>query len=546
MNRIQTLAAAAARMVGLEIAQDRSRQPAPFAEPLNLSSDATASTMRYAVRDAERGNPRDLFRLYRDFVLGDDHVQGCLTTRKLAVLGQPLVILPQSKDSADDKVAVQACRRAVADCEQWMAGLSAIMDSTFWPVSVAERIMRPADEPAAGEPRLQFTLRRLDQVSPFQFSFLWAYQFGAQIDPNGFEPYLKLWPLDADDRILYQMDLATPLDPNRHIVHRGHLMTGFRDNYGGPGRCVLGWVLLRQLGRDWFGRFMERYGSPFPKAKTDTKDPQKVSFLQNALSLATKIGGIVIDSEDEVDLVQAVTQGGAEGYKLWLDVCNNAISRAITGYDANSNPSGLNSGESQKQENVRDDVRLLDQILLGETLEKQVFAPFLKMNGLVGRVKVTFGGLSDADAKGFADMVNVMKQAGYELTDESINTANERTGLVWQRAAPPANPFGSPANQLATFAAMLPAGVHLPRVTHPSDGVASEHAKAVGAAMREAFQPALQIIQDSRSAAECEARLAALFADWRPKQFQAALEKPLQLCAAKGAADVKRQAAAGQ
>jgi phage gp29-like protein len=302
-------------------------------------------------------------------------------------------------------------------------------------------------------------------------------------------------------------------------------------------RAILGWQLLRSLGRDWFGRFMERYGMPFPKGKTNANDPQAVAFLQDAFSLATKVGGIVIGQDDEVDLVQAMVQGGAEGHKLWNDVCNNAISRAITGYDSNSAPSGLNAGESHKSENVRDDVRMFDQMMLAETLEKQLFAPFLKVNGLPGSVKVSFGGLNDADAKSFAETVKIMKEAGYELTDESINTANERTGLVWQRAAAPAAPNIDAAAQLATFAAMLPPGVRLPKVTHPSDAVASDNAKIVGDAMREAFKPALQIIQNSRTPAECEARLAAFFADWRPKQFVSALEKPLQICAAKGAVE---------
>jgi hypothetical protein len=92
--------------------------------------------------------------------------------------------------------------------------------------------------------------------------------------------------------------------------------------------------------------------------------------------------------------------------------------------------------------------------------------------------------------------------------------------------------------QLATFAAMIP-GLRLPKVTHPSDAVAADHAKAVGDAMREAFSPALKIIEDSKTPAECETRLAAFFADWRPKQFVSALEKPLQIAAAKGAVEAK-------
>ena len=54
---------------------------------------AKASDIASAVRTAENGDPRQLFTLYRDFVLSDEHVQGCLNTRKLAVLGQMVSIL---------------------------------------------------------------------------------------------------------------------------------------------------------------------------------------------------------------------------------------------------------------------------------------------------------------------------------------------------------------------------------------------------------------------------------------------------------------------
>lgn len=538
MNKLQTLAA---KVLGFQPTTERAPAPAPRAEVANVGTTATAKDIQQALRSGEKGDTKQLFAILRDYVLSDEHVQSCLNTRKLAVIGQPLSILPMDKTNADDVAAAAACRRFVADCDRWNASLSGILDSIFWPVSVAERIARPADAPVGDEPRLQYTLRSLDQVEYAQLCFKWAYQSGAKIDPTAFEPRMKLWPLDADGLIQYDMAGAQALDRNRHIVHRGHLLS-FPDNHGGPARCILGWALLRQLGRDWFGRFMERYGSPFVKAKTDSTDSQKVSFLQEAFSAASKVFGLVIDHEDEAELVQAVVQGGAEGHKIWHDVCNNAISRAITGYDSATTPGGLNAGQSDKSENVRDDYRMLDVMLLAETLEKQVFKPLLEINGLLGRIKVSFGGLSQADAKGFADMVKTMKEAGWELGDDSIPTANERTGLTWQRAAAaaPANNGMDAAAQLATFAAMLPRGVTLPRVTHPSDAVAGDHAKAVGDAMREAFKPALQIIQDSKTAAECEARLAALFADWRPKQFVAALEKPLQICAAKGAVDAKK------
>jgi len=563
----------AAKLLGVATpATQRAPTISPRAEPANLGSTAKASDIQSAIRSAELGDPERLFRLYRDSLLSDDHVQGCLNTRKLAVLGQPLAIMPRNRLNPDDVAAAAACNRAVEDCENWKNGLGSLLDSALWPVAVAEKLFKPAEALDYEGPRLQWTLKRLEAVNPMLFCWKWAYQSGAAIDLEAWEPLLKLWPVDAAGNITRDITKATPLDPVRHLAHRGHLLTGFKDNWGGPMRAILGWWLLRALGRDWFGRFMERYGMPFPKGKTNAQDPQAVAFLQEAFSLATKVGGIVIGQDDEVELVQATVQGGAEGHKLWHEVCNNAISKHVTGIEASANPAGLNAGASNKAENVREDVRMFDQMILCETLEKQLFAQFLRINGLTGRIKLSFGGLSDDDAGAFATTLNTLGQAGFEPTDEAIPTINERLGIPVRRkaaAAPfgfpppggprPANPApptepddeDEPAAEVETFAVRdlkgriltfsAGADTQPARATRPDpvDALAAAHAREVGAAMAEGFAPVVAILQGSTSATDAEAKLAAYFSDWRPKQFVAALEKPLQLAAAKGAIEGK-------
>lgn len=576
-NVIHTLAAKVANAIG-SVPTQPGRPPSPRSDPVNLAATAKASDLASATRAAEQGDTKNLFTLYRDSVLSDDHVQSCLNTRKLALLGQPLTVMAFNKNNPDDVTAAKACNRAVLDCENWIDGLGAILDSAFWPVSAVEKLFRQADPPADDEPKLQYTLRRLEPVTPHLFCFKWAYQAGAKIDPEKWEPLLKLWPLDAEGKILSDITKAEYLDPTRYLVHRGHLLTGFRDNWGGPGRAILGWWLLRGLGRDWFGRFMERYGQPFLKAKTDKADPQAVAFLQEAFALTTKISGIVIDHEDEVELEQALVQGGAEGHKLWHEVCNNAISRAITGYDANSSPAGLNAGESQHSENVREDVRQFDQIKCVATLQRQLFGQLLKINGLTGRIKLAFGGLSDEDAGQFATTLKTMSEAGFEPTDEAIPTINERLGLPVQRKqAVPAPTFGTPVEtppgkgsgqkppspggegrgeveprtnkavrDVQTFSSRDLRGRLVafsaggtPPAKDPTAAVASSNADELGAALEESFGPLVKIIEGSTSKADAEAKIRAYFADWRPNAMVAALEKPLQICAAQGAVEGK-------
>lgn len=518
----------------------------PRWEPMNITRHATAIRIQTAIEQAENGETRELFRFYRDALLGDDHIQGEFSKRLLAVLGQPLSVLPDDKDNADDVAAAAAVKRMVKDCENWTDGVGALLASSLWPVAVAEKLFRPADQAAEGEPQLTWTLRRIEPVNPMLLCYRWAYLTGgiamgtaspAQTSGLGgpvgdflinlekWEPFLKLWPIDGAGRIIYDASRAEYLDPRRHIVHRGHLLTQFKDNWGGPGRAIMGWWLLRVLGRDWFAQFMERYGMPFPVAKTDVKDEQSVQFLRDALKLSVKIGGLVIGHEDQVDLAEAMVAGGAEGQRLFLDTCNGAISHLIVGQDnSRAKPGGLNAGEEKLQTGVRDDLRLWDMKRIGETLVTQLARPFLDLNGLPGSVTLTWGGLSAEDAAATGELLVQLDQANLEPTDESIPVISERVGFQVQRKAlpAPADPALDPATPPKTFSAAAPAAAAAQRA-------------ALAAVYKGAMAPVRKIVMESRDEADLMRKLKLFFADWPDVRIKTVCEEAMQIKAAAGA-----------
>jgi len=465
----------------------------PRYEPSNITNNADVQRVQLAIRQAENGDTQELYRFYRDVILSDDHIQSCFNTRKLALLAQPLSILPEDKNNADDVSLALAMCQAKKDCENWQYGMLALMDSNgMWPVSVVERLYKPAGQnPRAGAPKgpaggappgarearalpaLQYTLRKFIHVNPQLHCFQWAYMMGGvglgtgsaiqlsqmagtgeaitdgtaqpdspyRIDLERWEPYLKLWPIDVAGRVVYDVTRACYLDPARHIVHRGHLLQSFRDNWGGPARSILMWWLFRGLGREWFARGMERVGTPFPVGYTDASDPVAVALLREAFDLAKTIGGLVVDESSRIELKEAMVAGMAQGYETFFRMCNEAISFHITGMRESQKPAGMNAGEDNFVSAVREDVRMYDQMMLGETCVKQIAVPFAQINGLAGSVKFVWGGLSDADAATFATLLMNMKSAGLQVTDESLPTVNERTGLTWERIAAPA-PLG--------------------------------------------------------------------------------------------------------
>ena len=567
----------------------------PRFEPSNISARAKMGDVQNAIRQAENGDPTSLFRFYRDSLLGDDHISGEFDKRKLAVLGQPLTVLPEDKSNVDDVKAAAACLRAQSDCDNWDDGLKALLSSALWPVSVVENIYRPADArpvafkmpgpassqganaPASITFNLQYTLKRLEMVNPLLYCYRHAYLVGGvglgtstpiqqaqlgdinnrstpgvgqtpwyAINLEDFEPFLRLWPIDDQGRIIYDASRASKLDPDRHIVHRGHLLTDQRDNWGGPMRSLLPWWLLRILGRDWFARFMERYGSPFPVGKTNAEDEQAVALLREAFEHSVKIGGLVIDENDSVELQEAAVSGGADGHEKFHNVCNNAISRRIVGQDlsASAKATGMGSGVADMQANVREDIRLFDQSTLGGTCERQIFRNFLKFNGLPGRVKVVWGGLSDDDAKTFADLLDTLSQSGWEPTDEAIPTLQERFGIPVQRKqaqpAPGMNGAddGEDGKKLVEKLRALsatPAPGSLERAKHPADLIAEKKAAALAAAFRGRYAPIKSIILSASSREEALEKLHKQFPGFSDGSAAAVIEEGMQIAAAAAA-----------
>lgn len=426
-------------------------------ETPSVARSATVATVQNAISAAEGGETRELFALYRDLTVGGSHIQCEMGKRKMAVLSQPHSIQPEDKENAEDVKAAEAVAQMIRDCSNWTDGIGHLMDATLWPVAVAEKIFRPAGEPMPGKPRLNYTLDKLHVVNPTLLCFKQPYltrsaELGArnkkpetQNPEQLWEQELRFYATDESGRINWGYDQTYGAEPMRHIVHRGHLLGSVRDNWGGPMRSIVFWWLLGDLGREWFARAIERYGSPFPVAKTDASNQDAVNFLRDALSLSTKIGGLVVDNDTQVELIQAMAGNIADAHEKFIAICNREISKVIVGQElsATAAPTGMGSGVAKLQSDVREDIRAFDQIKLAETLGRQLFDPFLRLNGLTGRVKIVWGGLDSEEAKEVSDLLVSLSNAGLEPTDEAIPTLSERVGFQLQRKAPP-EPQGMP------------------------------------------------------------------------------------------------------
>jgi hypothetical protein len=352
--------------------------------------------------------------------------------------------------------------------------------------------------------------------------------------------FIKLRKLDQHGG--YLMADLEDVDPNRFITHRGHLLSA-ADFWGGPMRSILFWWLLRSMSRDWWARFLERFGAPFLVGKYDQSDDASRMILTQAFNAATRIFGLVVSNETEIELIQAAAGQTGEAYEKFHDRCNDEISKLIVGQTGSSNmkSTGLGSGVSKQHEGVRQDIRQFDSKILGETLRDQLFKPLLWINGFTGKAPHAFwGGMSPEDQAALGTLLSNLATAQIEPTDDGLDTLGEQLGFPLQRMATPAPMHGLPGGPPTGFTSpgLLPLAARDPEVAKRMaavDRVAESGAAGLSQAFRGSLAPVRQIILQSSSAAECEHHLRTFYADWSPDKVSGLVEDALTAMAANGA-----------
>ena len=92
-------------------------------------------------------------------------------------------------------------------------------------------------------------------------------------------------------------------------------------------RSILFWWLLGVMDRDWWSRFLDRYGSPFLVGKYEQTDDQSRTTLERAFSAAVKIGGLVVSKDTDVEIKQAASQSAGEAFEKFYTISRREILR---------------------------------------------------------------------------------------------------------------------------------------------------------------------------------------------------------------------------
>lgn len=488
--------------------------------PRSTAADLDVDRVWEITQDAEAGNLGGLMALYREMVVAGSHLQGRFMERKEAVLGDTLTVLPADKENADDIAAADIARDMIDNCRDWETFCAHLLDSTLYPVALAEKTFRASSRLVSltkgGTFRLSYEVASITPVPHDLLTHI-----------NG-----RLQICETDERGMVKASYFDP-EPARYIIHRGHLL-GVSDNFGGPMRSIIYWWLLGHMDRDWWARFLDKYGTPFLVGKYNQSDYASRSILMQAFQFATRLGGLVVSRDTEIELKQAAATDSGEAFQTFHRVANEEISKLIGGQTLSSDAkaTGMGSGVAKNQGEVRQDKRSSDARRLGACLRYGLLEQYLAINGVKGRTpKLVFGADSVDESAGAGELLANLNKANLEPTDEALPVLSERLGFQVQRiAAPVVVPGGPPT----PFSATLRAAHRSEQAAAANEAILRASAGAVADALGKTYAPIATLIARSASPEDAIARVEAYCASLDPIEASDVIERAMIAMAANG------------
>lgn len=389
----------------------RHQQPQPEAAFMDVDR------LHSILAEAEQGQCRRLFGLYRDILATHSHTQAEFGKRKLAVIGDEIRLVPVNDKDPAEKALITAVQDHLTSRDNWLQLLSHLLDATLYPVSVVERTYQLSSRTG------------------------WRFELG-NLTPI---PHHWLnWPdgslaLTLPDNLGNLAAIPTPLDSTRHFTHRGHLLSSVPDWWGGPMRAVLFWWLFATMDRDWWARFLDRFGSPFLEGRYPDNDESARFSLQNAFSSATRLFGIVVSREAEVKMHQANANSG-DAFEKFHATANREISKIVVGQtlSAEGQNLGLGGGQASLQGDVRDDIQRFDSRGLSHVIRNSILAPLWRLNGWTTPLPaIAWGDEVTEEAEVNGALVASLAQAGITVTQAGLEILSQRVGFPLERAAQP-------------------------------------------------------------------------------------------------------------
>jgi phage gp29-like protein len=321
----------------------------------SLLQSLTPERLAQILNDVKRGEcPTEYLELAQDIELKDLHYRSVLSTRKDAITGLEIKVVPAGEDKRDTELAEAVERDIVKNSTAKVYALIRdMLDALAKGFSVSEIIWDTEKTP----------------WKPKAYKYRDARWF--QYDKETGKTLMLRAPLGNG---------LEPLKPFHFVVHEPHLVSGNQITAGLALPALYYWMLKSYDVTSW-AAFIDRYGYPIRIGKFGKKaTEQDRATLKHAVAAIGQDFGAVIPESAQLDIIESKHASETSNvYKNMADWIDKQISKLVLGQTMTSDD-GASLAQSKTHEEVRQDIADSDIQQVVETLNAALTIPYINLN----------------------------------------------------------------------------------------------------------------------------------------------------------------------
>jgi phage gp29-like protein len=307
------------------------------------------------LNDVKRGEcPAEYLELAQDIELRDLHYRSVLSTRKDAVTGLEIKIIPASGDGRGAELA---------DCIE------------------ADIVKNPKAKP-------RILIRDMLDALAKGFSvteIIWDTS-GPRWKPAAYkhrDPRWFQYDRETGTRLMLRAPLGSelePLKPYHFVTHEPHLVSGSQITSGLALPALYYWMLKTYDVTSW-AAFIDRYGYPIRLGKYGKKaTAEDIATLKRAVANIGQDFGAVIPESALLEIIESKHASEQSSvYQRMADWVDRQISKLVLGQTMTTDD-GASLAQSKTHEEVRQDIADSDIMQVADALNTALVVPYVILN----------------------------------------------------------------------------------------------------------------------------------------------------------------------
>jgi phage gp29-like protein len=321
----------------------------------SLPRSLTPERMAEILNNVKRGEcPAEYLEPAQDIELKDLHYRSVLSTRKDAITGLEIKVIPAGEDKRDMELAGAVERDIVKNpAAKLYALVRDMLDAIAKGFSVTEIIWDTGKTP----------------WKPKRYKFR---------DPRWFQ-----YDRETGKTLMLRAPLGNelePLKPFHFVVHEPHLISGNQITAGLAFPALYYWMLKSYDVTSW-AAFIDRYGYPIRIGKYGKKATERDRVtLKRAVAAIGRDFGAVIPESAVLDIIESKHASETSNvYQNMADWVDRQISKLVLGQTMTTDD-GASLAQSKTHEEVRQDIADSDIRQVVETLNGALTIPYINLN----------------------------------------------------------------------------------------------------------------------------------------------------------------------